>query len=38
MTFKGRLLLAPLMLKLFFKYRLNWAPKWRFWGIRGCRC
>jgi len=41
MMFKGRLLLAPLMLKLFFdwkKYRLSWAPKWRFWGKRGCRC
>ena len=35
MTFKGRLLLAPLMLKLFSaenyeKYCLNRAPKWRF--------
>jgi len=35
MPFKGRLLLAPVMLKLFFgrkfpKYCLNRAPKWRF--------
>jgi len=29
MTFKGRLLSAPLMLKLFFG-RQNRAPKWRF--------
>jgi len=43
MTFKGRLLLAPLMLKLFFGQKLRKVPsksgpKMAFWGKRGCRC